>query len=332
MATETDIERVFRGFRPSGRGEVDIAALATLQDGIVDDEQLLALGFSRDAIQRRVDLARLHRLYRGVYAVGHRALSLRGRWRAAVLACGPGALLSHRDAGALRGVLPSARPTIEVTVPSDRARAVTGVRAYVATGLMAQDRSECEGIACVSVPLMLLNIAAVERPRRLERACDECELHGLFDLSGIDELLERSRGRRGAARLRSLLAEHAIGTTLTRSELEELMLSVCRAASLAQPLVNQRVLGGSGRWYEVDFLWPEQRLIVETDGNAFHATRRAIERDRRKEADLVCGRYRVLRATWSQLEHTPGDVVLMLRAELAPRRPDRDGPRPRISR
>ncbi|MGH2839739.1 MAG: endonuclease domain-containing protein [Solirubrobacteraceae bacterium] len=85
---------------------------------------------------------------------------------------------------------------------------------------------------------------------------------------------------------------------------------------MPEPLVNKDVLGGSGRWHEVDFLWPEQRLIVETDGNAFHSTRRSIERDRRKEADLVRAGYRVLRFTWSQIEHAPEEVVRMLRAAL----------------
>ena len=169
---------------------------------------------------------------------------------------------------------------------------------------------------CASVPLTLLNIAAVESRRRLERACDESEVQRLFDLVAIEELLGRSGGCRGAGALRSMLEEHAIGTTLTRSELEERMLALCRAAGLPLPVVNEPVAGGSGRWHCVDFLWADRRVIVETDGHAFHSTRRAIERDRRREADLVRARYRILRLTWSQIEHGPGEVVLMLRAAL----------------
>jgi len=125
--------------------------------------------------------------------------------------------------------------------------------------------------------LTLLNIAAVESRRRLERACDESEVQRLFDLVAIEELLGRSGGCRGAGALRSMLEEHAIGTTLTRSELEERMLALCRAAGLPLPVVNEPVVGGSGRWHCVDFLWADRRVIVETDGHAFHSTRRAIE-------------------------------------------------------
>jgi len=316
MRIEADGLHPFGAFQPSGLPDIDLAELATVQDGIVDGPQLSALGFSRREIQRRLQSARLHRLHRGVYAVGHRALSLRGRWRAAVMACGAGALLSHRGAANLRGLLRSQRSLIEVTVPHDRGRRVAGVQTYVSQRLAPPDRSVCDGIPCASVPLTLLNIAAVESRRRLERACDESEVQRLFDLVAIEELLGRSGGCRGAGALRSMLEEHAIGTTLTRSELEERMLALCRAAGLPLPVVNEPVAGGSGRWHCVDFLWADRRVIVETDGHAFHSTRRAIERDRRREADLVRARYRILRLTWSQIEHGPGEVVLMLRAAL----------------
>lgn len=317
MGTEAVGEPVLRGFRPSGRADIDLADLATSQDGIVEDAQLLALGLNRSAIQRRVQAGRLHRVHRGVYAVGHRAMSARARWRAAVLACGPGALLSHRCAAELWGLMRTSRALIEVTVPSDRARWVYGVQTYVARRLEPRDRDVCEGIACTSVPLTLLNVAAVESRRRLERAFDESEVQRLFDKIALEELLDRSRGVRGAGRLRSVLDEHAIGTTLTRSMLEELMLALCRTAGVPKPVLNEPVFGGSGRSYTVDFLWARQRVIVETDGGAYHSTQRAIERDRRKEADLVRAGYRVLRVTWSQIEHEPAAVVLMLVAALS---------------
>ena len=136
-------------------------------------------------------------------------------------------------------------------------------------------------------------------------------------MRAIDELLERSRGCRGAARLRALFDEHLAGTTLTREGLEQRFFLLCLSAGLPRPRVNEDVAGATGQWWEVDFLWPPQRLVVETDGNRFHSTRRAIERDRRKEADLVRVGYRVLRVTWSQVEHSPEVVVLMLRAGLA---------------
>ncbi len=317
MGIETDQNHVLRGFQPSGSADRDLAELATSQDGVVGDDQLLALGFSRRAIEGRLIQARLHRVHPTVYAVGHRGLSLRGRWRGAVMACGPDALLSHRDVGVLRGVLRSSRPLIEVTVATDRAREIEGVQTYVARRLEPQDRSEIDGIPCVSVPLMLLNLAAVQPRRRVERACDECEVQQLFDLRAIEELLERSRGCRGAGRLRSVLDEHAVGTTLTRNDLEELMLALCRSADVPRPAVNDYVQGASGAWYEVDFHWAGHGLIVETDGNTFHSTRSAIERDRRREADLVGVGYRILRVTLVQLEQRPQEVLLMLSAALS---------------
>jgi hypothetical protein len=136
------------------------------------------------------------------------------------------------------------------------------------------------------------------------------------DLQQLHELLARSRGRRGAATLRAVLAEHAIGTTLTRSELEERTLALCRRAKLPAPAVNADVAGASGRVYAVDFLWPQQRLVLETDGHAYHRTRSAIERDRRKDADLVTAGLRVLRSTWLAVEREPDRLASMLRVAL----------------
>jgi hypothetical protein len=138
----------------------------------------------------------------------------------------------------------------------------------------------------------------------------------LFDLKAIEELLGRAGACRGSARLRAVLGEHAIGTTLTRPGMEELALRLCDSVDVPRPAVNFRLVCRPGVAWEVDFLWHAQRLVLETDGERFHRTRRQIERDRRKEADLVRAGYRVLRATWLQLERDPQSVALMLRAAL----------------
>jgi hypothetical protein len=117
--------------------------------------------------------------------------------------------------------------------------------------------------------------------------------------------------------LRAVLDEHAIGSTLTRSELEERTLAFCRRANLPAPAVNADVAGASRRTYTVDFLWPAQRVVLEADGYAYHATRSAIERDRRKEADLVTAGLRVLRSTWLAVEREPDRLARMLRAAPA---------------
>jgi len=292
-----------------------LAARATRQHGVIARRQLLELGFTRHQIETMRAARRLHDIHRGVYAVGHRALSERGHWMAAVLACGPGALLSHRSCGALAGILRTAIAYVEVTVPSPRGR-IDGVRAYVRSRTAAVDRDEIDAIPCTSLARTLLDLATVVPRRRLERACDEAEAQEIFDLRAIGDVLDRSRGCRGTARLRAVLEEHAIGTTLTRPGLEERALAALDRAGLRRPEVNADVVCRDGIGREVDFLWRRERLVLETDGGQFHRTPRQIERDRRKEAHLVRAGYRVLRATWLQVEREPETVALMVAAAL----------------
>ena len=305
-------ERVFSASR---RWQRELAALAGDQHGVVARRQLLGLGFSSDQVHRMRDARRLHDVHAGVYAVGHRVLSERGHWMAAVLACGPAALLSHRSCAALSNIRRTALSYVEVTVPGHRGT-IYGVRTYVSRRLQPQDREEIDGIPCASVALTLLQLATVLPRRGLERACDEAVVQELFDLAAIEELLDRSRGCRGVAKLRAVLDEHAIGTTVTRSELEERTLGLLDRAGIARPEVNVRLVCRPGVAPQVDFLWRAQRLVLETDGARFHRTPRQIDRDRRREADLVRAGYRVLRATWRQVEREPRDVALMVRAAL----------------
>jgi Protein of unknown function (DUF559) len=302
---------------PTRSRRVAFEATVAAQHGAVGRQQLRDLGFTRHEIDGMVRARWLHAVFPGVYAVGRRSLSRNGRWMAAVLACGPGALLSHRCAGALQGIHRAAPAIIDVTVPTDRGRAIAGVETHLSRCLGPQDRTVVAAIPCTSVALTLLDLAATTSRRQTERACDEAEVQRLVDLQQLEELLERSRGRRGAGILRAVLDEHVIGSTLTRSELEERTLALCRRASLPAPAVNADVAGASGRTYTVDFLWPVQRVVLETDGYAYHATRSAFERDRRKEADLVTAGERVLRSTWKAVEREPDRLATMLRAALA---------------
>jgi hypothetical protein len=275
----------------------------------------VSLGFSDGEIKGMLGASRLHPIHRGVYAVGHRRLSEKGRWMAAVLACGRASMLGHRSGAALSSLRRASHGRIEVTCPTRR-RAVDGIRPYVCTWLQPQDRRFIDAIPCAKPALILLQLAAVLPRRELERACDEAEVQRLFDLKAIEELLGRAGACRGSARLRAVLNEHAIGTTLTRPGMEELALRLCDSVDVPRPVVNFRLVCRPGVAWEVDFLWRAQRLVLETDGERFHRTRRQIERDRRKEADLVRAGYRVLRATWLQLERDPRSVALMLRAAL----------------
>ena len=259
----------------------------------------------------------LHRVHHGVYAVGRRSLGPRGRWMAAVLACGPGALLSHRSSAAHRGLRASAQRDVEVTLPQDRGRRLRGARTYVVGDLGQADGEVHDGIPCVTVARTLLGLAALLPRRAVERACDEAEVQRVFDLAAVEALLARSTGRRGAAVLRAVLNEHAIGTTLTREGLEDLVLSVLDRHGVARPEVNAWVACRPSVGFEVDFLWRDERLVLEADGGPFHSTRAAIERDRRKEVELTCAGVRVLRCTWLQAEREPHRLAAMVRAALA---------------
>jgi very-short-patch-repair endonuclease len=233
-----------------------------------------------------------------VYAEGHPRLTLQGRFLAAVVACGDRAVLSHRSAAALWGVLPEGGPRIDVTVPSTSGRSRRGAMIVHRSPLGAHEVTRKDGIPVTTPARTVLDLAAVVSRRELERAIDEAAYLRL-DLSG----LEPRRGRRGGAAIARVLDEHRAGATRTRSELEERVLALCRRAGLPAPEVNASVEG-----FTVDFAWRAQQLIVETDGWQAHGTRAAFERDRRRDARLTAAGWRVLRLTWRRLRDEPGEV------------------------
>jgi very-short-patch-repair endonuclease/predicted transcriptional regulator of viral defense system len=292
--------------RPADR---EIATLAARQYGVVATRQLAALGLSRNAIAARAAAGRLHRIHRGVYAVGHPVLDRYGRWMAAVLAAGPGAALSHASAAALWEMRPTAatRPDVSVRTPGGRKR--PGVRLHRATALQSDEVTEHHDIPVTTPARTLLDLAASLPRRAVERALDQAEILELFDLRAIKATIDAHRGQRGARRLAAALEEHDAGTTLTRSELEELMLAICDNHGLERPRVNQDVAG-----LEVDFLFAAQRLIVEADSWRFHRTRKAFERDRQRDAILARAGYRTLRFTHRQMTRAPAEVAKTIRS------------------
>src|SRR4051794_35594732 len=310
------------------RGQIDpgdqaIAKLAGRQHGVVARDQLRDLGFGAKAIDHRVARGRLHVIHRGVYAVGHRSLSPRGRWMAAVLACGPDAVLSHRSAAALWGIRPTSRPVIEVTVPRRGGRNREGV--HRVRSLHPEDCAVVDGIPVTSIARTLLDLAEVVTRRELERALEEAERKRLFDLRAVERLLRRSRGRRGVKPLRTALAEYRDEPPLTKSELERLFLDFCKKFRLPKPQVNTLVEG-----YEVDMHWPGTEVIVELDGYAFHSTRAAFERDRERDEQLQLRDYRILRVTYRRLTSKPQELAATLTTLLADQRRRRPAPRWRI--
>jgi len=312
---------VTQSAQPPAR-DVAIGKKAAGQHGVVSLEQLTAFGLTPDAVRKRVASGRLWRVHRGVYAVGHRRLSWHGAVMAAVLACGEGAVASHRTAAALHGLRPDNRNRIDVSSPRRRGRGVAGIDAHRADTLRRVDVGLVAGIPCTSVARTLLDLAEVVVRRQVERACEQADVLRLFDLKAIDDVLDHAAaGRRGAALLRAVLADLVDATpTMTRSELEERFLALCRRAGLPAPEVNAWIVLGDGDGVEADFLWRRQRLIVETDGRDVHLTRAAFESDRIRDGRLLVAGWRVLRVTDRRLVREPDGVGRTIREllELSP--------------
>ena len=285
-----------------------IAELARRQHGVVGRAQLVALGVSEAAVEGRVKRGRLHRLHQGVYAVGHPNMTRNGHFMAAVLACGDKAALSHFSAAVLWGMLNDGGGTIHVTAVTRRRRPELIVHEAELSG----ETAKRAGIPVTTPARTLIDLADVAPRRTLERALDEAEFLRL-DCTG----LAPRHGRSGSGRLASVLAVHAAGSTRTRSELEEMFLALCDKHNLPRPEVNVHVEG-----YECDFVWREQRLIVETDGAAAHGTAKAMKRDPTRDAELMIAGWRVWRVTYERLLREPDAVAEQLvRLGITPERP-----------
>jgi predicted transcriptional regulator of viral defense system len=293
--------------------DAEIAALAARQHGVITTRQLAALGLGQRAVSHRAAAGRLHRVHRGVYAVGHPILTANGHRMAAVLACGPGAALSHASAAALWELRATRATRINVSVPTAAGRGKRSrVRIHRATALRQDEVTEKEAIRVTTPARTLLDLASSLPRRALERALDQAEVLELFDLRALRAAVEKHRGQRGAAVLSTVLEHHTPGTTLTKSTLEELMLSICDDHGLDRPLVNAWVEG-----LEVDFHWPAQRLVVEADSYKYHRSRHAFERDRERDAILARAGYRALRFSDIQMTRRPSEVASAMAAARA---------------
>jgi very-short-patch-repair endonuclease len=290
-----------------------VAALADQQHGVVATYQLLARGVTSREIEHRVAAGYLHPVHRGVFAVGRRGLSLRGRWMAAVLACGEGSLLSHWSGAALRDLASPAGSRVHVIAPGGSRLNPEGIIKHRARNLHLEDRDEMDGIPVCSVSRLLLDLAPTMSTRRLLTALEDAEKRGDLESAAIRRVCERNRGHRGARRLLRALARYAPPDD-TRSQLERKFSRFCRAQHLPIPSFNVAI----GE-FEVDVIWPDARLIVELDSWEHHRTRGAFERDRARDAELALAGYLVLRLTWRRLSDEPEKVAGTIRHLLSER-------------
>jgi predicted transcriptional regulator of viral defense system len=290
-----------------------IQELAAGQHGVVSLPQLRSLGLGASGVRRRAAQGKLRRLHRGVYSIGLAAPSAEARYMAAVLACGPGAALSHRSAAAHLGLRPCSRHPIDVTAPGRPGRTRAGIDMHRAHGLEPRDVIPIDGIPCTTVARTLLDLAETIDRAALERAVERAETLRSFDLTAVEDVLGRAGRRTGATTLRAALAAYSPEPAFTRSELERRFIALCGKAGLPRPQVNLHRHG-----FEVDFTWPDRSLMVEADSLRHHGTRAAFERDRRRDQRLTVEGWRVVRFTWRQVVDEPDTVVATLRTLLKP--------------
>ncbi len=264
-----------------------VAAIAGRQHGVVTMEQLRDAGVSETSVRRAAEAGRLHRLHRGVYAVGHRSLSWRGRWLAAVLAVGDGAVLSHASAAALWEYLRPIQGPVHVTVAAAvRRKPRAGLVIHRSRTITRGDITHRHGIAVTTPARTIEDVRASLPPYLFRRVLRQAEFAG-HRVSQLG-LVKR-----------------------TRSDLELLFLTLCDRHGLPRPQVNVRVHGRL-----VDFFWPDQRLVVETDSWDYHRGSVSFEDDHDRDLSLrACG-FTTRRYTGDQLEAAPGAVAADLREAL----------------
>lgn len=303
---------------PKGRSHRSLAELAERQHGVISLGQLDELRYSTHTVKEMLRTGRLHPVHRGTYALGHRAISRHGKCFAAVLSCGEGTLLSHRSAAWLWGLTKRFHLPVEVTATSPR-QTRGAIRVHSAAALRAADLASTEGIPVTAVPRTFLDFAAVD-PHYLGQALDNAQRLGLLDLIDMDELVGRSRGFRGAARLRTALEIHR-PAAFTRSGLERRFLELAQRAGLPPPSMNLYIEG-----YELDAYWPSERFAVELDTYDYHGTPTAFEGDRIRQENLKLAGIEMVRITGARLEREPNAVMRRLHRLLNQRRHDDHNP------
>ena len=282
-----------------GATEPEIAALADAQHGVVARAQLLVRGFTAREIDRRQAAGRLHAVHRGVYAVGHRVLTVEGRWMAAVLAAGRGAVLSHASAAMAWDLRRTSSGLIQVTVPGDAGRKRRpGLKLHRSRTLTRDQTTTLRGIPITTPARTIIDLARTLKDRPLEHLIDLADQRGLIDFNDLRAA--------NSASLQAVLETY--DPAPTRSEMEERFLRLCDNHGIPRPQTNTRIEG-----VEVDFVWHDRRLVVEVDGYAYHRAPSAFEADRERDVILSVAGWRVLRFTWRQITRRASWVAAAIR-------------------
>jgi hypothetical protein len=281
-----------------------------MQHGVISRAQLRRLAFTDDGIKHRIAIGRLHRVRRGVFAVGRPNLTQHGCWMAAVLACGDGAVLSHSSAAALWRIGFEQRSVVELSLPSLSHREVPELRIHRRPSLRPRDTTIEYGIPVTTPVQTLIDLSLRLDRRGVERAINEADKYDLVHPPELRAALEERTGEPGVALLRRILDRRTF--RLTKEELERRFFPLSAKAGLPVPLTGQIVSD-----FEVDFFWPDLGLVVETDGLRYHRTPAEQARDRLRDQAHTAAGLTQLRFTHEQVRYEPEHVLAVLRAVAA---------------
>jgi very-short-patch-repair endonuclease len=286
--------------------EREIARIARRQDNVMTLAQLLEAGLGPRGVRHRVQAGKLQRLHRGVFLLGAAPPSRMARARAAVMACGEGAVVSHRSAAEMFGLIPETDGEVDVTVVGRNPGTHAGIRLHRPRALPRYCVTSMRGIPVTSVARAIADLAATESAEVVERAWQEALYRRIVTERQLAAIIEREPRRRGALVIRALIDD----PRMTRSERERALLRLIDTAQLPRPLTNVRLNG-----YLVDAYWPEQRLVVEFDGWQAHGHRGAFEGDRKRDQVMLANGVRAMRVTDRHLVHE--SVALAARIAMA---------------
>lgn len=289
-----------------------VSGLATSQYGTVNWCQLRQLGLSARQIQIMVAKGYLRPVFKGVYAVGHTALPVKGQWMGAVLACGEGAVLSHRSAAALWNMLPTVT-FAEVSRRRSGHHRIAGIRIHRPRSMHPSEMTVHERIPVTTVARTLVDLAACLSIRRLERALAAADTQNLLRWSELEQAVDRARFRRGYSNLAEIMVRADPRVVHAASETERLLYALCISdPEIPRPEMNTMIEGRI-----VDFVWKKQRLIAETDGRGYHSDPFTFEDDRDRDGAMLEAGYRTVRITYRMVSERPADVARRLKRLLA---------------
>jgi very-short-patch-repair endonuclease len=274
------------------------------QFGVISRVQLLAYGWSSDEIEHRRESGRLHRLFRGVYAVGRPDVTREGWWMAAILACGDGSVLSHRTAATHLGLLKGPTGPVHVSVPLTTRRSHAGIRPH-RRSLQASDVTVREGIPVTTPATTIADLATGMRRGPLEGVINQADILGLVRVPDLRAAVEEMPPRPGKRALCETIDRRTF--RFTRSQLERAFIPLALSAGLPRPETCVVVNG-----WEVDFYWPELDFVVEADSLTYHRTAAQQHRDRLRDQAHAVAETERLRVTHSQIRYEPGYVRALL--------------------